>query len=276
MSEKRLIFGAQLLFMVASFFLYSQLSTQSFAADSLTVEVVIDFSTWTWVDLDGSGGPPAPANFPTPGEPFMIQGDIFQKDTNNRIGTFLCRGFYIIPQDDGDFAFVHNFFEIDGMGTIHVEGSEPGSVPGIEGFSRTVVGATGSFVGVAPEAAVELTDTGFLMTFFFEEGTPTRVNSPGGESSPKTFGLSQNYPNPFNPSTTIEYDLSESDHVTLRIFNLKGQEVRTLLNGQLPAGQYSLRWDGKDNQGRVVASGTYLYRLETKDFVEARKMLLVH
>ncbi len=272
MSEKRLIFGAQLFFILASFFL----TASGFTADSLTVEVVLDFSTMSWVDIDGSGGPPAPANFPTPGEPFLIQGDIFQKDTNNRIGTFLCRGFFITPQDDGDFSFVHQSFEIDGMGTIHVEGNEPGAVPGIEGFSRAVVGATGSFEGAAAQAAVVNTETGFLITFIFEEGTLTSVSSPADESRAKTFRLSQNYPNPFNPSTTIEYQLSELGHVALRIFNLKGQEVRTLLNGPLPAGEYSLQWDGKDNQGQAVASGTYLYRLETKDFMKAQKMLLVH
>ena len=274
MREKRLILGAQLFFILASFFLYSQLSAKSFAADSLTVKVTLDFSTFSWVDIDGSGGPPAPANFPTPGEPFLIQGDIFQKDTNNRIGTFLCRGFFITPQDDGDFSFVHQSFEIDGMGTIHVEGNEPGAVPGIEGFSRAVVGATGNFEDASPQAVVVPTDTGFLITFMVP--TPSSVSSPADESRAKTFRLSQNYPNPFNPSTTIEYQLSELGHVALRIFNLKGQEVRTLLNGPLPAGEYSLQWDGKDNQGQAVASGTYLYRLETKDFMKAQKMLLVH
>ncbi len=273
MSEKRLFFGAQLFFILAGFFLYSQLSAKSLTADSLTLKVTLDFSTMSWVDIDGSGGPPSPANFPSPGEPFLIQGDVFQKDTNNRIGTFLCRGFFILQQDDLDFAFQQQSFEIDGMGTIYVEGNDPGGITGIEGFSRVVVGATGSFVGADPHAVVVPTDAGFLITFTFEE--PTGVNSPGGESSAKTFRPSQNY-NPFNPSTTIEYNLSELGHVTLRIFNLKGQEVRTLLNGPLPAGQYSLRWDGKDNQGRVVASGTYLYRLETNDFMKTRKMLLVH
>lgn len=92
---------------------------------------------------------------------------------------------------------------------------------------------------------------------------------------PSNFELSQNYPNPFNPRTIIMYEIKASSPVVLRVLNLLGQEVRTLVNKQQPAGAFEVIWDGKDNLGRQVVSGAYLYRLETTDFVQTRKMLLL-
>lgn len=92
---------------------------------------------------------------------------------------------------------------------------------------------------------------------------------------PAYYDLSQNYPNPFNPSTTINFALPVERFVKLRIYNLLGQEVRSLINGSIPAGYHDVLWDGKDNSGNSVSSGIYLYRLETKDFVKSYKMVLV-
>ncbi|MDZ4181999.1 MAG: FlgD immunoglobulin-like domain containing protein, partial [Candidatus Cloacimonadaceae bacterium] len=87
--------------------------------------------------------------------------------------------------------------------------------------------------------------------------------------------LMQNYPNPFNPITTISFELAEAQKASLRIYNLKGQVVSTLLSdGNLPAGAHSLIWDGKDEQGRSVASGIYLYRLSTPKLQITKKMVL--
>jgi hypothetical protein len=87
---------------------------------------------------------------------------------------------------------------------------------------------------------------------------------------PEEFHLSQNYPNPFNPSTTIEFDLPKTSETTLKIFNVLGEEVVTLVSEKLPAGSYSYDWDA--NQ---LASGVYLYRLQAGDYVETRKMVLM-
>ena len=92
---------------------------------------------------------------------------------------------------------------------------------------------------------------------------------------PREFDLYQNYPNPFNPNTTIRYALKQSTRVTLTVYNLLGQEVRTLVNAQQEAGYKTVIWDGLNNQGRKVASGIYLYRLEAGDFVKTRKMVLM-
>jgi hypothetical protein len=99
--------------------------------------------------------------------------------------------------------------------------------------------------------------------------------SDDGHSPGLVNALHPNYPNPFNPSTTIALDLAKSGTVRLRIYNLRGQMVRSLFQGDLAAGFHRLVWDGQDDRRRPVASGVYLYRLEAPGFTQTRKMLLV-
>jgi len=94
--------------------------------------------------------------------------------------------------------------------------------------------------------------------------------------TPLTFGLSQNYPNPFNPTTRINYSLASSEEVSLEVFNINGQRVRSLLKSKkMVPGRHFVEWDGKNNSGASVASGTYFYRIEAGDFVKTAKMLLL-
>jgi hypothetical protein len=93
--------------------------------------------------------------------------------------------------------------------------------------------------------------------------------------TPTAFALHQNYPNPFNPETRIKYAVSKHARVVLRVMNLLGQEVRTLVNEDKPIGFYEVTWDGKDHHGQRVASGIYLYRLESSEFVQIRKMVVL-
>jgi uncharacterized repeat protein (TIGR01451 family) len=113
-----------------------------------------------------------------------------------------------------------------------------------------------------------------------------RVNpSVGVEENDKTiptaFALRQNYPNPFNPETNIKYDLSDQATVTLKIYNILGQEVATLANGLQQAGFYSTEWNGKNQLGSKVAGGVYFYRLEANPadggapFTSLKKMLML-
>jgi len=94
---------------------------------------------------------------------------------------------------------------------------------------------------------------------------------------PQSFTLSQNYPNPFNSATVIRYALPTTADVDLAIFNLAGQRVGTLVEGAREAGTYTVFWDGRDDDGRALASGIYLYRLQTGNGqqVETRKLVLV-
>ena len=92
---------------------------------------------------------------------------------------------------------------------------------------------------------------------------------------PRSFTLSQNYPNPFNPETAIHFDLPVTTAVELTLHNIAGQKVATLAHGHREAGEYTLRWDGRDDDGKELASGVYLYRLQAGSRVETRKLLLL-
>jgi len=94
---------------------------------------------------------------------------------------------------------------------------------------------------------------------------------------PRGFELFQNYPNPFNPTTTIEVDISEgySGGVSLFIYDLRGRQVRRLINGEMEAGRHRVVWDGRNEAGEHVTSGIYLYTLRTGDSVYNRKMTML-
>ena len=98
---------------------------------------------------------------------------------------------------------------------------------------------------------------------------------PGTEPLPEEFTLEQNYPNPFNPETLIRYQLPRESEVKLSIHNLLGQEIRTLVNGKRDAGFHDVNWNGRDNAGKQVATGLYIYRLQAGDFVAAKKLTLL-
>jgi len=101
---------------------------------------------------------------------------------------------------------------------------------------------------------------------------PTAVEE---SALPGRFALFQNYPNPANPSTTIAYDLPSPTYVRLDIYDLLGQEARQLVDQAQPAGRWSISWDGTDAEGRRAASGVYLYRLETREGAQTKKLVLV-
>jgi len=92
----------------------------------------------------------------------------------------------------------------------------------------------------------------------------------------KTAILSQNHPNPFNPQTTIAFEIPGRQEVSLRVFDLSGRLVRDLIVGELRyPGRHEVVWNGRDDAGRPVASGTYFYRLEAGDFAETKRMVLI-
>jgi photosystem II stability/assembly factor-like uncharacterized protein len=106
--------------------------------------------------------------------------------------------------------------------------------------------------------------------------TPTSVTeTQSTNGTPQAFALHPNTPNPFNPSTTIHYDLPQHVEVKLQIFDMLGRHVRTLVNQTQQAGHYAVIWDGRNEQGQPVASGTFLYQLHAGNFVQTRRMALV-
>jgi len=92
---------------------------------------------------------------------------------------------------------------------------------------------------------------------------------------PEKFDVAQNYPNPFNPSTIIRYSIPEAAFVTIKVYNMLGQEVVTLLNKEMKSGVYNVTWQGNDNYGNKVSSGTYLYRVIAGKNILSKKMVLL-
>ena len=105
------------------------------------------------------------------------------------------------------------------------------------------------------------------------EPDPGSTAVPAG--SPLAARLFPNHPNPFNPSTCIDFELAQDGPTRLIVYDIFGREVRRLADGPLPAGTHSLRWDGRDADGRMQPAGVYLYGLEKAGACQSRKMLLI-
>jgi hypothetical protein len=101
------------------------------------------------------------------------------------------------------------------------------------------------------------------------------VNSIYNNEIPNSTQLHNNYPNPFNPTTTINYSLNYNSNVTLEVFNIKGQKIKTLENEDKIAGNHSLIWNGKDSDDESVASGVYFYKLVSEEHSFVKKMVLM-
>lgn len=101
------------------------------------------------------------------------------------------------------------------------------------------------------------------------------VFAAAGAAVPGAYSLLPNYPNPFNPSTAIGYEIPEASNVTLTIYNVLGQELRTLVDARQEAGSYTVMWDSKDSDGHYLNSGVYFYTLRAGDFTQTRKMVLM-
>jgi hypothetical protein len=92
---------------------------------------------------------------------------------------------------------------------------------------------------------------------------------------PNTFFLSQNFPNPFNPSTIIRFGLPVAEKVTIKVYDVLGREVKTLINEELRPGYHQVEWDGTNNYGARVSSGIYIYRMVAGKFLKTMKMMML-
>jgi hypothetical protein len=112
--------------------------------------------------------------------------------------------------------------------------------------------------------------SGVLAHAFQISGGPTAAGD-----MPHKNALLPAYPNPFNPETTIRYELAARAHVSLRVYDVSGATVRTLVDESKAAGSYTLTWNGRDDHGSAVSSGMYFYRITAGSFSDVRKMTLV-
>ncbi len=159
--------------------------------------------------------------------------------------------------------------EIKGLMTKQLVGTESGLV----GFWPMEEGRGKSTDDVSVNSSV-----GTITSAVWNYGCPIGVGIEDGddtETLPAVFALYQNRPNPFNPSTTIAYALPASATVKLKIYNVAGQLVKTLVNHKQDAGQYELQWNGTNEQNRAVAGGVYLYQLEADNKTIAGKRMVL-
>ncbi|MBU0490207.1 metallophosphoesterase [bacterium] len=130
-----------------------------------------------------------------------------------------------------------------------------------------------SFSGENTSQTVQLSNFAY---FEYCELDPNPSGNTEEATVPVTFQLYQNYPNPFNPTTNIKYSIPTDSRVKLTIYDMLGREIRTLVNEQQTIGYKQILWDGKDNNGRLVCTGCYIYQLKTdKGYTKVLKMLLL-
>jgi len=92
---------------------------------------------------------------------------------------------------------------------------------------------------------------------------------------PNSFRLFPAYPNPFNPGTTISYDLPEQSFVDITIYDMMGRQIRTIVNEEQDPGYKSVFWNAKDDYGRAVSAGLYIFQVQAGDFIQTKKMILL-
>ncbi|UCF64336.1 MAG: T9SS type A sorting domain-containing protein, partial [bacterium] len=132
-----------------------------------------------------------------------------------------------------------------------------------------------------PVYDMEIASDGYIYLATPDKGiyriNPTLLDLPRDmdETNLSEFRLYPNYPNPFNSGTTLDFFIPKTSPVKIEIFDLVGQKVCTLWNGQREAGRHSLYWIGQDDKGKDVSSGVYVYRFESGGFTETKKILLI-
>ncbi len=217
-----------------------------------------------------------------PGQP--VQVDVTVSDAVDLKGygftlTYDAQKFELVEVTPGDDNLLTQggvtpvFLEVTGPGKVQVANaiSGEGSVAGSGTVAQFVFNVKGEF-----EDAVRFEiDNGILVDGDRLLNPVLTLDVLEIQTTPTEFALRQNYPNPFNPETTIKFDLAESGQVELRIYNMVGQVVRTLVDENQAAGRYSIRWDGRDDRGLTVSSGIYFYSLRADKFRAVKKLMLL-
>ncbi|MEL6820502.1 MAG: FlgD immunoglobulin-like domain containing protein, partial [Calditrichota bacterium] len=184
------------------------------------------------------------------------------------------------PIDYSDWPSEDAVSQIGGAYILYEPSSEPGNA-GIAIYDDNTNQTSAQIVYIAANYA-EFSDTSDArmllenaVQYLLTSEVPTGIGDDNTSAAPQAFALNANYPNPFNPTTTISYDVREASDVRVSVFNMLGQEVRTLVSGKQAAGTHEVVWDATNNLGEAVSSGIYLYQLQAGDFVQTRKMILL-
>lgn len=138
------------------------------------------------------------------------------------------------------------------------------------------LGQNAHAISIRPHVYAKMTGTIYWDDLTVTDlGGPTVSVASNAGNLPKRFELLQNYPNPFNPSTNIRYEVPTASHISLVVYNVLGQVVRTLVEEELQPGRYEVTWDGRNDRGMSVGSGMYLYRFSAGEYSIVHKMLLL-
>ncbi len=160
--------------------------------------------------------------------------------------------------------------ELDSVATTPYFGNHP-AAPGdtvdfsLDFFTDSTILGTGHVKLVAKNMS---NPSDSIVIDLYGSTQPTSVGEESG--NPNTYSLSQNYPNPFNPSTMINFSLAKSGYTTLKIYDVLGKEVKTLIEGYTPAGNHSVNFSALN-----LASGLYFYRLKSGNYTDVKKMILM-
>ena len=132
------------------------------------------------------------------------------------------------------------------------------------------VGSAGSMPPNVPLSQSEID----LIAQWIDQGATLQLDEVNN-IHPRDLNLQQNYPNPFNPETRIDYQIFSSGYTTLTIFNIRGENVKTIFKGTTSIGNYSIFWDGTDDFGKLLPSGHYFYQLKNNEIIDTKKMVFL-
>ena len=195
-----------------------------------------------WVTAPTGGGPGT-----TKSGTWKVEGGVYIVHTNMHVGT------------NADPRYYYQYLS-------DVQKGAPGTYSDIITIPATAPGGTYYYIAHAIVDGVN----------YFSTVSSKGIKSPPlAGVMPDEFGLEQNSPNPFNPQTSIRYQLPKDTHTKLSIYNQLGQLVRVLIDSEQSNGIHTVLWDGKDNQDQSLPSGVYFYLLETEEYTQTMKMLMV-
>ena len=132
------------------------------------------------------------------------------------------------------------------------------------------VGSAGSMPPNVPLSQSEID----LIAQWIDQGATLQLDEVNN-IHPRDLNLQQNYPNPFNPETRIDYQIFSSGYTTLTIFNIRGENVKTIFKGTTSIGNYSIFWDGTDDFGKLLPSGHYFCQLKNNEIIDTKKMVFL-
>lgn len=137
---------------------------------------------------------------------------------------------------------------------------------------QRVTQPTGTDGSMPPNVPLSQSEIDLIAQWIDEGATTLSVEK---TNLPRKYALHQNYPNPFNPNTTLSFILSEASLVTIRVYDMKGKVVKTLVNGQRKVGYNTTSWNAKNERNNPVSAGVYLYTIEAGEFRQTNKMILL-